>query len=166
VLIDRCPHNRFGLHCEYSCSQCIHGTCNWRMRTCDCQSGFSGTFCNQSTAIVRNSIDDTIRCQLCHKGNTASCHMEVGIYFIFNDMYLCCFTSFFRPASVNVCLDIMVLIVTKVSYSTIHRKRETSIWIDNENRTCNHLWVFIWSIFYVCVCVDRLEWYLNSYLVF
>lgn len=78
LLKDRCPHNRFGLHCEYSCSQCIYGTCNWRMRTCDCQLGFSGIFCNQTTAIERSSIDDINRCQLCHKGNTASCHMEVG----------------------------------------------------------------------------------------
>jgi hypothetical protein len=80
--LDRCPHNRFGIHCEYSCSQCIYGTCNWRMRTCDCQSGFTGIFCNQTTIIGKNLIDETHRCQLCHKGNTASCHMEVGRLFV------------------------------------------------------------------------------------
>ncbi|CAF1428143.1 unnamed protein product [Adineta steineri] len=73
---NRCPHNRFGIHCEYSCSQCVYGTCNWRMKTCDCQSDFIGTFCNQTTLFGR--IDQMHRCQLCHKGNTASCHMETG----------------------------------------------------------------------------------------
>jgi len=80
--LDRCPHNRFGVHCEYSCTQCIYGTCNWRMKTCDCQSGFTGIYCNQTTIIGKNLIDETHRCQLCHKGNTASCHMEVGRLFV------------------------------------------------------------------------------------
>lgn len=52
------------------------------MKTCDCQSGFSGIFCNQTMIIGRNMIDETHRCQLCHKGNTASCHMEVGMLFV------------------------------------------------------------------------------------
>jgi hypothetical protein len=78
-VVARCPHNRFGIHCEYSCSQCISGTCNWRSRKCDCQSGFTGIFCNQTMV---NGLDETHRCQLCHKGNTASCHMEVGRLFV------------------------------------------------------------------------------------
>lgn len=32
--------------------------------------------------VEKSSIDETQRCQLCHKGNTASCHMEVGRLFI------------------------------------------------------------------------------------
>ncbi len=78
-VLARCPHNRFGIHCEYTCSQCIYGTCNWRLRKCDCQSGFTGIFCNQT---IINGIDEIHRCQLCHKGNTASCHMEVGRLFV------------------------------------------------------------------------------------
>lgn len=74
---DRCPHNRFGNHCEYSCSQCIFGTCNWRLKKCHCHAGYSGTFCNQTSSVTRYRFDQTHRCQLCHKGNTASCHMEV-----------------------------------------------------------------------------------------
>ncbi|CAF3135376.1 unnamed protein product [Rotaria socialis] len=75
---NRCPHNRFGMHCEYSCAQCVFGTCNWRVRTCDCQSGITGLFCNQTKMGEENIVDEAHRCQLCHKGNTASCHMETG----------------------------------------------------------------------------------------
>ena len=78
----RCPHNRFGIHCEYSCSQCIYGTCNWRLKKCECQSEFTGIFCNQTTKGGKDLLVDTHRCQLCHKGNTASCHMEVGRLFV------------------------------------------------------------------------------------
>ncbi len=53
------------------------------MKKCDCQTGFNGIFCNQTTIIGRDLIDETQRCQLCHKGNTASCHMEVGRLFVF-----------------------------------------------------------------------------------
>lgn len=137
-LLDRCPHNRFGMHCEFSCSKCIYGTCNWRTKTCDCQSGFTGIFCNQSTMIERT--DEVHRCQLCHKGNTASCHMEVGrLFVLFKEkkntvgvdyilnrkmifdfillMYkeILFFTSSFRLASVNVCPVIVEFVVTKVS---------------------------------------------------
>jgi hypothetical protein len=125
------------MRCEYSCSQCIYGTCNWRMKTCDCQSGYTGIFCNQTTMIER--IDEMHRCQLCHKGNTASCHMEVGRLFVlfkrkteldyisnrktifdfvlFMHKEILFFTSSFRLASVNVCPVIVEFVVKKVSSS-------------------------------------------------
>ena len=127
-ILDRCPHNRFGMLCEYSCSQCIFGTCNWRLRICECHSGFTGIFCNQTLDNTRHRGVQTHRCQLCHKGNTASCHMEVGrlfyciqkkeipmafgyilnrklifdlVWYEYKDRFY--FTSSFRLASVNVC---------------------------------------------------------------
>ncbi|ELU02210.1 hypothetical protein CAPTEDRAFT_212422 [Capitella teleta] len=54
-MCDVCTPGTYGLQCNNSCSECVHGTCHARTGECLCESGWEGPSCN--TDIMGCKVD-------------------------------------------------------------------------------------------------------------
>lgn len=90
-----CIHGRYGKQCQYAmCSnKCVHGTCNNRTGTCDCEANYYGASCNlqlecHAQCIFGICSNDTCICQIgyyglqcdkqCHSCQNGRCDLANG----------------------------------------------------------------------------------------